>query len=151
MADTQSDITEQYPLATSRYMVKIGDDNINCSEVSGLNIEYEAFEYKEATEGGIKTYQLLGQPKPTTITLKGGLFKAESKLYSWLNKIHTSEFTKKDIVISLLDNENKSIMIWNVLEAFPTKFTGPSLNASENAVAFQSLELNAAEITIKET
>lgn len=151
MADDQSAINEGYPLMNYRYMATVGDDNISFSEISGLTMEYESTEHKEATDNGIKTYQLLGQPKSPSITLKKGLFKSESKLYKWFSEIHTSTFTKKDIVISLLDNENNAIMTWNVLNAFPTKFDGPSLNASENNVAFQSLELKADEIQVKNT
>ncbi|KAF7785716.1 hypothetical protein PRUB_a0081 [Pseudoalteromonas rubra] len=148
MADNQAAIKDTYPLSAFRYMVKVGDDEMNCSEVSGLNIEYDDFEYKEATKEGVKSYQLLGQVKPPSITLKRGLFKAKSEMYKWLSEIHTSDFTKKDIVISLLDNENSSVMTWSVLGAFPTKFEGPSLKADDNSAAFQSLELKAASISV---
>ena len=149
MADNQTAINENYPLTTYRYKVQVDGEDMNCSEVSGLTIEYDTINYKEATAGGIKNYQLLGQAMLPSISIKRGLFNSESELHNWLRTVHTNEFTKKDLTISLLDNSDEAIMSWKVLGAFPTKFEGPSLNAEENSIAFQSLDLNASTIQVE--
>lgn len=148
MADVQKDINTNYPITAFRYKAKIGDDEIAFSEIAGLNIGYESSEYKEATATGVKTTQVVGQRDVPTITLKRGLFEKSLALYAWLNSMHTDDFKKKDIIISLLNNTNKAVMTWTIANAFPTKFEGPSLDAKSNDISFQSLEIKGDSLLI---
>lgn len=148
MADKQEDINTNYPLSVFRYVAKIGDDDVFFSEITGLSMEYEVTEYKEATVVGVKTFQVVGQRNTPSLTMKRGLFKSGLELYNWFNSTHTSEYERKDIVISLLDNENNTIMTWTVLNAFCTKFEGPSLDAKSNDVAFQSIDIKGDSIQV---
>jgi phage tail-like protein len=147
-ADKQADINKNYPITAFRYMAKIGDAEIAFSEISGLNIGYEASEYKEATANGVVTTQVVGQRDVPTITMKRGLFEKSLELYDWLNGMHTDDFTKKDIIISLLNNTNNAVMTWTIANAFPMKFEGPSLDAKSNDISFQSLEVKGDSLLI---
>ncbi len=148
MADKQDDINKNYPLSVFRYTATIGGDDFFFSEISGLNIEYETTEYEEATTEGAKTYQLIGQKSAPVLTLKRGLFKDGLELYAWLNSTDTCDFEKKDLVISWLDNDNNKIMTWTVANAFMTKYEGPSLDATSNDVAFQSIDVKGDYLTV---
>ena len=149
MADEQSIINTTYPLSVFRYMAIIGTKEIFFSEISGLNMEYETTEYKEAGTTGVQTFQIIGQRNTPTITLKRGLFKNGLELYSWFNEVDTKDFKKRLVVISLLDNNKEAIMTWTINNAFPTKFEGPSLDAKSNDVAFQSIDLKGDSIQVK--
>ncbi|MBL4706950.1 MAG: phage tail protein [Flavobacteriales bacterium] len=146
--DAQAAIITDYPISAFRYSATIGGTAISFSEISGLNMDYDTTEYKEAAAGGVRTIQVAGQRQAPSLTLKRGLFKDGLELYEWFNSIHTGKFTKKEVVISLLDNENKSIMTWKVMNAFPTKFEGPSLDAKSNEVSFQSIEIKGDSIEV---
>jgi phage tail-like protein len=148
MADKQDDINVEYPISVFRYVAKIGDDDVFFSEISGLSMEYESTEYKEATLTGVRTVQVIGQRNTPTLTMKRGLFKDGLALYEWFNSTHDPKFEKKDVVISLLDNQNNAIMTWSVANAFCSKFEGPSLDAKSNDVAFQSIDLKADSIIV---
>jgi len=146
--DKQSVINSEYPITAFRYKATIGGDEVNFSEISGLDLEYESTEYKEATSEGIKTIQVVGQRNTPTVTLKRGLFEKSLELYDWFNSMHTDDFTKKDVIISLLNNTNEAIMTWTLANAFPTKFEGPSLDATSNDISFQSIEIKADSMTV---
>jgi len=148
MADNQATINAEYPITAFRYSAKIGEDEIAFSEISGLNIGYESTEYKEATATGVRTIQVVGQRDVPTVTMKRGIFEKSLGLYDWLNSMHTDAFEKKDIVISMLNNNNNAVMTWTILNAFPTKFEGPSLDAKSNDVSFQSLEVKGDSLVI---
>lgn len=148
MADNQSTINAEYPISAFRYKATIGGEDIAFSEISGLNVGYESTEYKEATSEGIRTILVLGQRDTPTVTLKRGLFEKSLGLYNWLNAISTDDFEKKDVVISMLNNNNEAVMTWTITNAFPTKFEGPSLDAKSNDVTFQSLEIKGNMLTI---
>ncbi len=49
--------------------------------------------------------------------------------------------TRRDIIISLLNEEHSPVMVWNVHQAFPVKVDGPQLKATGNEVAIESIEL----------
>lgn len=146
--DKQSDINSNYPISSFRYKATIGGDEINFSEISGLTLEYETTEYKEASSTGVKTIQVAGQRNAPSLTLKRGLFEKSLQLYDWFNSIHTDNFTKKDVIISMLNNTNAVVMTWTVANAFPTKFEGPSLDASSNEVSFQSIDIKGDSIVV---
>lgn len=148
MADNQAAINANYPISAFRYKATIGGDDIAFSEIAGLNVGYESTEYKEATPEGIRLILVVGQRDYPTVTLKRGLFEKSLALYDWLNSLHTDDFTKKDVVISMLNNNNEAVMTWTIINAFPTKFEGPSLDAKSNEVTFQSLEIKGNLLTI---
>ena len=148
MADNQATINLEYPITAFRYTAKIGDDDIAFSEINGLNISYESTEYKEATTEGVRTLQVVGQIDVPTVTMKRGIFENSLELYDWLNSMHTDDFERKDIVISMLDNNNDAVMTWTITNAFPTKFEGPSLDATSNDISFQSLEVKGDALIV---
>lgn len=148
MADNQGEIVKSYPISVFRYKATIGDDEIFFSEISGLNLSYETTEYKEAGSTGVTTIQVSGQRKAPEITMKRGLFKNGLELYEWFNATHTDDYTKKEVVISLLDNNNNAIMTWTVANCLPMKFDGPGLNATSNDVSFQTITLKGDSIVI---
>ena len=148
MADNQASINSDYPITAFRYTAKIGDDDVAFSEISGLNIGYETTEYKEATSDGIRTLQVVGQRDVPTVTMKRGIFEKSLQLHDWLNSMHTDDFERKDIVISMLNNNNEAVITWTITNAFPVKFEGPSLDATSNDVSFQSLEVKGDALII---
>lgn len=154
MAMTQEDIRSNYPLPVYNYRVDIDKDTVAFSEVSGLNIGYETTVYKESgTEpgkAGPRVFRMPAQLNNVTVTLKKGLVPAKSQaaLYDWINSVRVNQVIKKDIVISLCDEEGKAVVTWKVNNAFPTKMVVPTFDAKSNDVAIESLELMADGITI---
>ncbi len=48
---------------------------------------------------------------------------------------------RRDLTISLLNEEHEPIVTWKVKNAYPCKVEGPSLNSTGNEVAIESIEL----------
>jgi len=55
--------------------------------------------------------------------------------------IVSSLVERRNLVISLLNEEHQPVMVWKVMNAFPVKVEGPALKASANEVAIESVEL----------
>lgn len=146
--DKQSVINSDYPISSFRYKATIGGEEVNFSDISGLTLEYNTTEYKEASKDGVRTIQVAGQRNAPSLSLKRGLFEKSLELYKWFNEVHTDDFTKKDVVISLLNNTNGVVMTWTVANAFPTKFDGPSLDATSNEVSFQQIDIKGDSIVV---
>lgn len=156
MAVAKDQIKTDYPLPVYNYKVDIGADTVAFSEVSGLEISIETITYKESQTAsgkvGPNSMYMPGAPKPLTITLKKGFVVAKSipVLYKWLKSTELNRIEKKDITVHLCDEKGDSLVRWKVIDAFPTKLTAPSFNASSNEVAIETMELMASSMEISE-
>ncbi len=156
MALTKEQIKTDYPLVTYNYRVDIDGASFSFSKVTGLDLSFETITYKESFAAGGKVgpniMYMPGQIQPVNITLEKGLVKGKSipVFYEWINDIELNRIDKKDIVVHLLDETGSTIVSWKVIDAFPTKLTAPSFDASSNEVALESMELMAFRVTMEE-
>ena len=67
--------------------------------------------------------------------------KADNEFAAWLNTVKLNQVQRRDLVISLLNEEHQPVMTWKVHNAFPVKVEGPQLKASGNEVAIESIEV----------
>ncbi|MBD1583111.1 phage tail protein [Pseudoalteromonas sp. S16_S37] len=146
MATTAADIAAEYPIPVYRFVVSFGAESIPFSEVSGLDIGVETITYKD----GYGKKHMPGQSTDVNITLKRGLVRQKSQFYDWISSISLNLVDKKDITISLT-NEDRSqpLVTWKVINAFPKKLTAPSINGGSNEASVESLEMMADDIKIE--
>ena len=136
-----------YPIPTYRFVVSVGKEQMSFSSVSGLDQSVQLVKYQDGA-GGL--FQMPGQKEPLTITLKRGVMPKKSQLYEWFNAISFNRIEKRDLSISLTNETGSELLVtWNVMNAFPTKWSGPSLDATSNEVAFEELTLAADRLTLK--
>ena len=53
------------------------------------------------------------------------------------------------VVITLLDTARKPVRVWNLINAYPVKWTGGDLNASSTEILTESLEIAHGGIAIQ--
>lgn len=109
------------------------------TEVSGLQGETE---YEEYHEGGVNsfTYRF---PKKTSfppLVLKRGMTD-NIDLWYWYDNVVNGYVRRKNGSVILIDQSGHSVCRWNFFDAYPVKWIGPDLNASQSAVAVETLEL----------
>lgn len=156
MALTKEQIKADYPLVTYNYRVDINGESISFSEVSGLELSFETHTYKESFAAGGKVgpniMYMPGQIQPVNISMKKGLVKGKSIpiFYDWINSTQLNQIDKRDIVVHLLDETGSTMVSWKVIDAFPTKLTAPSFDATSNDVAIESMDLMAFRVTMEE-
>lgn len=134
-----------FPAAVFYFSVHIGGNEYAFQEVSGLEVEREL---EEIVEGGVNNYvhKVPKRTKYNNIVLKRGSVKAKSSLIKWCERTIQSDLTNKiqtkDIIIKLLDPESDSKVIgWNVIKAYPVKWSMGNLNAQDNSIAIETIEL----------
>ncbi|WP_130861740.1 phage tail protein [Bacilliculturomica massiliensis] len=129
-----------YPHGKFRYKVEIdGLDAGGFSEVSGFDVSIDVMEYREGDM--VQTpMKVPGLKKYGNITLKQGL--ADSMvLYDWIIAGVDGAVDRKTITITLLDEEEAPAASWQVINAWPTKYTAPDFNATASEVAIETLEI----------
>lgn len=156
MAQSIDEIKTAYPLPVYNYRVEIGDSTVSFSEVSGLNISYETYTHKESPvesgNPGPRVMIMPAQPQSPTVTLKKGVVRGVSvpALYQWIGSKKLNQIDKRDISISLCDEEGNPVITWMVRNAFPTKLEAPGFDATKNDVAVESMELAADAVLVRE-
>ena len=132
---------EQYPLPVFHFRVEWGGTRIGFSEVSGLTQENQAIEYRDGSFLEYSSIKMPGLRKFSNVTLKRGIVKADNDFFRWLSSIKLNQVERRDVTISLLNEEHNPVMVWKILRAFTVKVEGPGLKASGNEVAIESIEL----------
>jgi phage tail-like protein len=110
------------------------------SECTGLEATVEVIDYKE---GGVNDYVHKFPTRASfgNITLKRGVISLSDQLWDWHRDFVLGNGRRKDGLIYLLNEAKSPAKVWKFKRGIPTKWVGPSLNASQGAVAIESLEI----------
>ncbi len=143
-------IKASYPLPVYNYRVTVGNATMGFSEVSGLNVEYEAVTYKHGMSFAMGAKIIPGMRQPIRLTMKKGIIQGNDFLVSWIRTAYADplQSAKKDIVVDLCDETGTPVVRWKVQGALPVKLNGPTFDAKSNEVAIETLELVAHEIQV---
>lgn len=155
MALTKNEIKSRYPLPSYNYKVSIDGEIIAFSQVSGLSMAFETITYKESSteqgNPGPVTMRMPAQGSDISVTLQKGVVRKKSiALFEWINSIQTNLVDKKDISIELCDENGDAVIIWKVINAFPTSLEAPTFDAASNDASIESMTLMADRVTIEE-
>ena len=116
-------------------------------EVGGLSFEIETEELREGGENRF-TYKLPKRVKYPNLILKRGLLQGTAIL-NWFKSATDSFFCANpfsifqpaDLMITLMDEADQPVAIWNVIQAYPLKWAVSEFKATENAIAVETIEL----------
>ncbi len=130
-----------YPLPKFHFQVQWGGVRIGFTEVTGLDMQVEAIEYREGSSPEYSKIKMPGMHKFSNITLKRGTIQGDSDFYKWVNTINLTVSERRDIIISLLNETHAPVMTWKAKNAFPVKVQASDLKSDGNEVAIETLEL----------
>ena len=127
------------PFAAFNFVVDIQGMRAGFSEVGGLTTETDAIEYREGPD--LTTMRkLVGLQKYTNINFKRR-YTASTDLWDWRKKVIDGKTERMSGTITLLDEERQPALVWKFFEGWPCKWSGPALNAKNNEVAIEELEI----------
>jgi phage tail-like protein len=139
----------EYPLPKFHFLVEWGGSKIGFTEVSGLDISTEVIEYREGSSPEYSKIKMPGQRKYSNITLKRGSFKSDNEFYNWFNTVSLNTIERRNLTVSLLNENHEPVIVWKIKNAWPTKVTPTDLKADGNEVALESIELAHEGLTIQ--
>ncbi len=107
------------------------------SQISGLSAETEV---EAIREGGVNytVYQLVGQTSYPEITLSHGLAQG-NMLFPWYQSVLEGDVIKHSATIYLLDEISEPVMWWEIVQAWPKSWKGPSFDAKTADIAIEEL------------
>ncbi|HEV2860976.1 MAG TPA: phage tail protein [Pyrinomonadaceae bacterium] len=141
------------PYASFNYLLVI--DNVQAggfSECTGLQVEVKTFDYKE----GGRNHTTLKFPEHASfgnVTLKRGVTNS-NELLNWQLDAAAGRFRRQssqgiNFAIVLRNEQGQRVKQWNLIRAFPVKWTGPDLKAGAGEMAVESLEIAHEGILVR--
>lgn len=135
------------PYAAHNFVVQIDGISVaGFSEVSGLSTETDIIEYRNGNED-ITVRKLAGLKKFTNISLKRGMTKSQD-LWKWRQTVMQGKTERKSGTIILQDEARQPALKWQFKEGWPSKWEGPSLNAKNNEVSIETMEIACEDIEL---
>ena len=138
-----------YPLVKFHFQVEWGGTKIGFTEVSGLDVESEVVEYREGSSPEYSKIKMPGMQKYSNITLKRGTFKSDNEYFNWWNTVKLNTIERRDVTISLLNENHEPVVTWKIKNAWPNKIQSTDMKADGNEVAIESMELVHEGLTIQ--
>lgn len=130
-----------YPLPKFHFQVEWGGSRVGFSEVTGLDMQVEAIEYREGSSPTFSKIKMPGLAKFSNITLKRGTFSGDKEFYLWMRTISMNTVERRNLTLSLLNEQHEPVLSWKIINAFPVKVQASDLKADGNEVAIETLEL----------
>jgi phage tail-like protein len=109
------------------------------SECTGLQWETETQDY---AEGGLNTHlhKFPTRTKQSNLVLKRGI--VDRVMWNWYWDLTQGLVQLRTGAVLVRDPSGADVVMqWEFSDAFPSKWTGPDLNATQNNVAIESMEI----------
>ena len=145
-------MSEYYPPWGFFYKVEFGiskdRNDVRFQTVSGLSVEYDVEEYKEGGENRF-THTLPVRTKYADLVLKRGMVTDSSVIKWCLDAFRERIFVPTDVNVILMNEKAEPLRTWKVAHAIPKKWLVSDLNANENSLVIETIELTYRYFTIQ--
>jgi phage tail-like protein len=128
------------PVASSNFLIESGNViQAGFNECTGLNVEHDVIEYREGNED-ITVRKLPGLKKFGVVTLKRGVGTG-NQIFDWLKSVMDGDIQRISLSIIQQDEQRNEVIRYNLVNAWPSKWTGPEWKAGASEISFESLEI----------
>jgi len=116
-------------LGTSHFRVLIGRREVGFSEVGSVTSQTDPALPADARHAF------------ASVVLRRAL-TGSTELYDWRRAIVAGKDDRRPVTIQLLDGPGGTVAgSWQLVGAWPSRWSGPALNALESGIAYEELEL----------
>lgn len=132
------------PLISFTFMLEVsGAVSGYFTQISGIGSESETVEHKVVdTKGHEVTIMEPGRIKWTPITLKRGI-TSNMDVWKWRQLVVDGKMkdARKNATITALDRAYGAVARWNLVNAWPSKVTGPEFNSETGSIAIEEVTI----------
>jgi phage tail-like protein len=118
------------------------------TDVNGLVADRDSIDYREGTDVPSNVRKLPGLSKFNNVTLKRG-YTPNMELWRWYGNLAVGKSDRRAVTIVLMDEERRDVLRWELENAWVSKIEGPTLKASGNEVAIESVDLVHEGLTLE--
>lgn len=136
------------PYRNFRFRIEISGIQVaGFSEATIPDSTVDPVEYREGTDP-THVRKLSGLTKYGSVSLKKGLTDSMD-LYNWHKQVSDTGAlgARMNVSLILVDEEGNPKSRWDIVEAWPTKYSSSGFNAKNNEVVVETLELTHEGVT----
>lgn len=129
------------PLVGFQFSLDVNGMTGYFTEVSGIGSENGVTTHKVVTEEAKEvTLQIPGRVEWGEVTLKRGL-TTNIEFWEWREAVVTGSVAtaRQDCTITMYDREYAPVVTWNLVNAWPSKISGPSIASDSNDFTIEEL------------
>ena len=134
-------------LASFGFIVRIERMELGFSEISGLPTGTSIIQYRAAAQEP-QMRRIPGRAKFTNINLKRGYTPNGRDLWNWRKSVLDGQTQRKSGTITVLEGRAPAL-VWQFREAWPSKWSGPAMNATSNDVAIEEMEITVEGLALQ--
>ncbi len=120
------------PYPNFNFLVEFSTGGVSAgfSDASGLGAEIAVAEYRSGNSRENHAQKVPGLRKNTDVTLKRGVVNS-ADLMGWLQEVaERGTLARRNVTITLQDETHeRDVQKWILINAFPTRYAGPTLAA----------------------
>lgn len=117
-------------------------------EISGLDNQPQAMEYRAGHSATFATVKMPGLQKAGNMTLRKGVFGTDDPFLNWFDQIKINTIPRSDATIALMNAAGQTLMCWKLTNAWPTKIMSTDLKADTHQITIESLELAYESLSV---
>lgn len=148
-------VFRERPYSQFAYLIESGTEDGGIvlaafQEVSGLGMEVTVAEYRNDNDRENAPRKISGMCEAPIVTLKRGVISGMA-LFEWMDQLRNGnqQDALRTVTVHLQNGRhNGKVMSWKLVNAWPTKYTGPSLNSKGDEVAIEELTLACERIEV---
>ena len=121
-------------------------------EISGIETKTQVIEYSDGDDSNFSVRKRPGRTNYTNVVFKRGISEGID-LWEWYEEVIDleREFERKEIAIHLLnDSSDEPEKTYTFFEAWPCRYKGATLNATDDAVALEEVEFAFEKLEIED-
>ena len=143
-------VQRENPYGNYNFSVDIGASvgEIGFAEVEIPAAEIDVIEYREGNDLPTAVRKLPGRVRYGNVVLRRGI-DGELALWEWFKATRDGQLERRQVTITLLDEQRNAVQQWRLRNAWPTKYDASDLNAKGNEVVIELLELAVEGIEVE--
>jgi phage tail-like protein len=131
------------PLIGFQFSIQVGTITGYFTEISGIISENDVIMHKVVTPQGREvTLQIPGRANGGEFTLKRGMTK-NLDFWAWRELVVSGDIVtaRTDVTVTMYNRAYKAVRQWHMLNAWPSKLSGPQISSDSNDVTIEELTI----------
>ncbi|MBF8456133.1 phage tail protein [Kaistella sp. G5-32] len=123
------------------FLAEWGGSRIDFLEISGLDIFVDVVPMRGGSSPEEIETKIPGLTRYNDIILKRAVQVGDNEFYDWIKTRSFGNIERRDITISLLNEQHEPVISWRVKNCFPSQYIGPVLISNDSELATETLVL----------
>ena len=131
------------------FIAQWGGSRIDFLEISGLDIFVNVIPVRGGSSPQESAMKIPGLTSFPEVVLKRTIRVGDNEFFDWINTRKFGTVERRDVTISLLDENHEPAITWMIKNTFPSAYYGPVLSSTDSEVAMETLVLTHEGFTVQ--